>query len=68
MLTDKEKEVIRAVCRNDLNAAAAARELYYSRTTIVHFIEKIEDKTGFDCRTFLGAIQLLKMVTEDNSK
>lgn len=58
-LTKDERDLIRAMCKNDLNISAAGRELYFHRNTIVLHLDRLRQKTGLDGRTFYGAARLL---------
>lgn len=64
-MTDLDKSVIRAMCRNDLNVLATSRELYFHMNTIHYRIKKILNETGLDCRKFYDAIKLLEMIKEE---
>lgn len=64
MFTDKEKEVIAAMCRNDLNISRAAKDIYVARGTIDYQLGKVKEKTGLDCRRFMDAVKLLSMINE----
>lgn len=58
-LTDKEKTLVFALCRNDLNQVATGRELHYHTNTVRYHAARIEKKTGHNPLTFMGALALL---------
>lgn len=58
-LNEKERAILLAMCRNDLNLTGAARELHYHRNGIAYQVERLERKTGYNISTFYGALQLL---------
>ena len=65
-LTDKERELVIAVCRNDLSIHRAARDLHYHCNTLRYQAIRLAEKTGYDCRTFNGALHLmLNILWED---
>lgn len=63
-VTGDDEAVLRAMWRNNLNAAAAARELHYHRNSVAYHVRNIYRKTGFDCRNFYDAVELLKLYGE----
>lgn len=61
MLSELEKDLIKAMCACDLKIERVAKCMCYSRGNIVYHIEKIADKTGLDPRKFYDLIKLLEM-------
>lgn len=43
----------------DLNVSETARNLYMHRNTLLHKLDKIQEETGQDIRTFSGAVNLM---------
>lgn len=64
-MTASDKQVILAMCRNNLNVLATARELYFCNNTIHYRIKKILKETGLDCRKFYDVIKLLEIIKEE---
>ena len=65
-LTDKERNLILAMCRNNLSYTGAAIDLHYHGNTVRYQIKRLEKKTGYDCSTFYGALILfLAVLWED---
>ena len=65
MFSDKEREVIAAMCRNDLSQNRAAKDIYVARGTVEYHIKKVREKTGLDCRHFMDAVRLLSMINKE---
>lgn len=57
----EEELVLIAHCffEHDLNVSETARALYMHRNTLLHKLDRIEQVTGQDLRTFRGAVTLL---------
>ena len=65
-LTKHERDLIKAMCKNDLSILATSRDLHYHRNTIVYQIQQLRKKTGHDCRTFFGAARLLLLAMRED--
>lgn len=60
-LTRIEYDIIRSMCANDLNVSRTARDLNYHHNTICYHIEVIKKITGYDLKTFYGAVELIRL-------
>ena len=59
-LPEVEKEIIRNMADCNMRATAVARKMTYHRNTIVWRLDRIEDKTGINPRSFWGLVQLIE--------
>lgn len=64
-LSDREKDLIRAMADCDLNVSEAARALYYARSTIDVRLNSIAKKTGLDPRCFYNEVELLELIEDE---
>ena len=65
MLTNEEKTLVIALCRNNLNQKATGRELKCHANTIRYRADQIEKKTGHNPTTFCGALHLINTVMDN---
>ena len=63
-MTDKQREVILAMAKHNMNVTDAAMGLHYHRNSLLYHIERIEMKYGLNPRRFYDLCKLLKMVEE----
>ena len=62
LLTETDKEIIKAIADNRLNLAAAARASFRGLTTVRTHVTKIRKETGLNPQDFWDLIKLLKMI------
>ena len=67
-LTEKDKCIIWAFLRNNLNSSSAAREMFYHPATMDYQLKRILKKTGLDPRKFYDAVTLLAMIGTDPTR
>ena len=62
MLTGMQKEVIRLMADCNLNVSAGARVTHYHPNTIMYHLNRIQEVTGENPRTFYGVTKLLNQI------
>lgn len=64
MLSEIEKEIIKAMCKYDMNISNVSISMIYHRNSIIYHIGKIIKKTGLDPRKFYDLLKLKEMCEE----
>ena len=65
MLTKTQREVIRLMAECNLNVTAVARVSHYHPNTIMYHLNRIQEVTGENPRTFYGEIKLLELINTE---
>ena len=60
ILTEDDISVMQAYADCNMKAARTAEYLRYSSSAVNYHLNRIQDKTGIDPRTFWGLTELLK--------
>ena len=66
-LNSKEKRILWALFRNNLNASAVSREMFFNPRTISYHLKKIKEKTGLDPRNFFDAVELFEILGDSTT-
>ena len=59
-MTEREKEIVLALARNDMNVSKTAKDLHFHRNNMTYHIEHITKKYNLDPRKFYDLIQLIE--------
>ena len=60
-MTEREKEIVLALARNDMNTSKTAKDLHFHRNNMTYHIGRIVEKYGLDPRKFYDLIQLIEV-------
>jgi len=64
-LTPREKQIILATCKYNMNFAEVGRQLYFHQNLMGYYRDSIERKTGLSIRKFDDLIKLRELVLSD---
>lgn len=64
-MTQVQKEIVRAMARNNLNMTHAANELYRSPQCLRYHRWRLMDLYGLDMRKFYDLLKLLELADKD---
>ena len=63
-MTEREKEIVLALARNDMNVSKTAKDLHFHRNNMTYHIERITKKYNLDPRKFYDLIKLIESAKE----
>ena len=63
-MTNTQAQVIKMLAKNNINAAATAREMFMHRNTIDYHIRMVYRNTGLNPLVFYDMIKLLPLAEE----
>lgn len=63
MLNELQKQVIIAMCQNDMSVTRTARAMHYAHNNIQYHVEHIRAQTGLNPRNFFDMIKPYEMAT-----
>lgn len=67
-MNDREKMAVSLMADCDMNTSEVARRMECGRTSVLWYLDKVQEKTGLDARCFYDLVQLIEMLkgeTED---
>lgn len=67
-LDESDISIINSMAENNMNISKVARQLNYSRNTIVYKLDKIDEKTGFDPTNFFDLRSLVDIIRTEKCK
>jgi len=65
-LDESDISIINSMAENNMNISKVARQLNYSRNTIVYKLDKIDEKTGYDPKNFFDLRRLVDIIRTEN--
>ena len=67
-LDESDISIINSMAENNMNISKVARQLNYSRNTIVYKLDKIDEKTGFTPTNFFDLQSLVDIIRTEKCK
>lgn len=64
-LSEKQKVIIMAIAKHDMNLTLAAQELHYHRNTLLYHCHQMAKNYGLDPRKFYDLCRLVEYAKED---
>lgn len=59
MLTERDREVVLAFAKNNMDAAKAARDMPMHRNSVIYHLERVKKKTGLNPLVFYDLVKLV---------
>ena len=68
MLTKLQTKVVHMMADCNLNVTAVARVTNYHPNTIMYHLNRIQEVTGQNPRTFYGVVELLRQIDQEGGE
>lgn len=59
-LSDRDKQIINSLAKNNMNVSEVSRELFMHRNTVVYNLERIKRLTGLNPTSFFDLVELVR--------